>query len=50
MPDAHAPEPERYEDWTVAALRKRATELEIEGRSYMKKQRLIDAVRRHEEG
>jgi hypothetical protein len=36
-----------YEDWTVAQLRRKATELHIEGRSYMKKQRLVDALRRH---
>ena len=36
-----------YEDWTVEELRKRAAELEIEGRSNMKKEELIDALRNH---
>lgn len=36
-----------YEDWTVEELRKRAAELEIEGRSKMKKEELIDALRNH---
>lgn len=38
---------EPYEEWTVKDLRKRATELDIEGRSYMKKDRLIRALRSH---
>ena len=40
-------EAEPYEEWTVSQLRKRASELGIEGRSYMKKQRLINALRHH---
>ncbi|WP_408898247.1 Rho termination factor N-terminal domain-containing protein [Nocardioides sp. R1-1] len=36
-----------YEDWTVDELRKRAGELDIEGRSSMKKDELIDALRHH---
>jgi len=36
-----------YDDWTVADLRKRAAELEIEGRSSMRKSDLIDALRHH---
>ncbi|GEP35652.1 hypothetical protein NSZ01_34200 [Nocardioides szechwanensis] len=36
-----------YDDWTVADLRKRAAELEIEGRSSMAKSELIDALRHH---
>lgn len=35
-----------YEDWTVAELRKRAAELEIAGRSRMRKAELVDALRR----
>ncbi|UUW91974.1 DUF7218 family protein [Pimelobacter simplex] len=38
---------EPYEEWTVAELRKRASELGIEGRSYMKKARLVRALREH---
>ncbi len=38
---------EPYEEWTVSALRKRAAELGVEGRSYMKKARLISALRNH---
>lgn len=36
-----------YEDWTVEQLRKRAAELEIDGRSKMNKDELIDALRNH---
>lgn len=38
---------EDYEDRTVEELRKRAAELEIPGRSRMKKAELIDALRHH---
>ncbi|MGB5951243.1 MAG: Rho termination factor N-terminal domain-containing protein [Ornithinimicrobium sp.] len=34
-----------YEDWTVDELRERAAELEIEGRSTMTKDELIEALR-----
>ncbi|WP_134738261.1 Rho termination factor N-terminal domain-containing protein [Nocardioides sp. 503] len=36
-----------YDDWTVDDLRKRAAELDIEGRSSMTKEDLIDALRHH---
>lgn len=36
-----------YDDWTVAELRKRARELEIDGRSSMTKSELVDALRNH---
>lgn len=36
-----------YEDWTVDELRKRAAELDVEGRSDMTKDELIDALRHH---
>lgn len=36
-----------YEDWTVDELRKRAAELDIGGRSSMRKDELIDALRNH---
>ncbi|MEL7975759.1 Rho termination factor N-terminal domain-containing protein [Isoptericola sp. F-RaC21] len=36
-----------YDDWTVADLRKRASEIGIEGRSSMRKSELIDALRSH---
>lgn len=36
-----------YDDWTVEHLRKRASELDIEGRSRMSKSELVDALRNH---
>jgi hypothetical protein len=36
-----------YDDWTKADLLKRARELDIEGRSSMDKQQLVDALRNH---
>lgn len=36
-----------YEEWTVDELRERARELDIEGRSSMKKDELIEALRKH---
>ena len=36
-----------YDDWTVAELRKRAAELDVEGRSSMRKSQLVDALRNH---
>lgn len=36
-----------YEDWTVDDLRDRAEELDIEGRSEMDKDELINALRNH---
>jgi len=36
-----------YDDWTVAELRKRAAELDIEGRSSMSKGDLVEALRNH---
>jgi hypothetical protein len=36
-----------YEDWTVDDLRERAAEIGIDGRSDMKKDELIDALRNH---
>lgn len=36
-----------YDDWTVKDLRKRARELDIEGRSSMSKSELVDALRDH---
>lgn len=40
----HAP---AYEKWTVDELRGRAAELDIEGRSTMNKDALIEALRSH---
>ena len=34
-----------YDDWTVAQLRKRAAELDITGRSSMKRAQLVRALR-----
>ena len=36
-----------YEDWSVDDLRSRAGELDIDGRSEMDKDELIDALRNH---
>ena len=36
-----------YDDWTVKDLRKRAGELDIEGRSAMNKKELVNALRNH---
>jgi hypothetical protein len=36
-----------YDEWTVKDLRKRAGELDIEGRSKMSKSELVDALRNH---
>lgn len=36
-----------YEEWTVDELRGRAAELDIEGRSTMNKDALIEALRSH---
>jgi hypothetical protein len=36
-----------YEDWTVDDLRSRAADLDIEGRSSMNKEDLIEALRNH---
>lgn len=36
-----------YEEWTVEDLRDRAAELDIEGRSDMNKDELIEALRNH---
>lgn len=36
-----------YDEWTVADLRKRASEIGVEGRSTMTKSQLISALRNH---
>lgn len=36
-----------YDDWKVDDLRKRAAELDVEGRSSMTKDELIEALRHH---
>lgn len=36
-----------YDDWNVTDLRKRAAEIGIEGRSKMRKDQLVDALRNH---
>jgi hypothetical protein len=36
-----------YEEWTVKALRERASELDIDGRSSMTKDELVNALRNH---
>ena len=36
-----------YADWTVPELRKRAAQVGIDGRSYMNKAQLVDALRHH---
>ena len=36
-----------YDDWTVKDLRKRAAELDIDGRSKMSKSKLVNALRNH---
>ena len=36
-----------YEDWTVDELRKRASEIGIDGRSKMNKSQLMKALRNH---
>ena len=38
---------EPYEEWTVEELREKAAQVGIEGRSRMKKQQLVSALRNH---
>ena len=38
---------ESYDDWTVTDLRKKASEIGIEGRSRMSKNDLVKALRNH---
>ena len=40
-------DPPSYDEWTVAELRERAAELDVEGRSTMTKDELVDALRDH---
>lgn len=46
-PSRKGGEAARYEDWTADELREKAAEIGIEGRSKMKKDELIDALRNH---
>jgi hypothetical protein len=46
---AGAREEPRYEEWSKTDLYERAQELDVEGRSEMSKEELVDAVRRREE-
>lgn len=36
-----------YDEWTVTELRRRASELDIDGRSSMRKSELVEALRDH---
>jgi hypothetical protein len=44
-PSKKGGEADAYEDWTVDALRARARDLSIEGRSVMNKQQLVESLR-----